>query len=269
MKKIRFPALVLAILLSLSACSAPQAPEEVFAAVSEQMAGTKSAEFSVEMKLGADSGGFPLEMSVTGTGEVLADPQTVHMNVNVDLGVAQVDTQLYSRLREGVLDTCLGVSMGGSTVWGRDRREAAEIATPIGALKLLQTAQELEELPETETVNGIEGTRYSAVILGDDIVAVMDALDRFTRDLMGEGIDASYFREIVTPVARLPVSILIDRDELTLMEIRMDLSELLQVTTGAVPGLSFHEYTLTLRLQNLNGVRSIDIPPEAVNAPIG
>ena len=268
MKKILSLALTLAMLLSLSACAGPQSPEEVFAAVSEQMAGTKSAEFSVDMKLGADSGGIPLEMSVTGTGEVLADPQTVHMDVNVNLGVAQVDTQLYSRLKEGILNTYLGVSMGGDAVWARDRREAAEIATPIGALRLLQTAQELEELPETETVDGVEGTRYSAAILGDDIVGIMDALDLFTEDLLGEGIDAPYFREIVTPVARLPVSILIDREALTLMEIRMDLSELLQVTTGAVPGLSFHEYTLTLRLRNLNGVGSIKIPPAAINAPI-
>ena len=122
---------------------------------------------------------------------------------------------------------------------------------------------------ESETVNGVEATRYDGVILGEDlseVIAASGALSQLDSLGMGEMSD------LFTGMGDLPVSLWIAKETYYPVKYEMDLTEMMQSILdktlseqlGADIGLTVEQAALSMTIRDINQVGEIEIPAEAL-----
>ena len=268
MKKLMAVCLTLILILGLCSCDkAPSTPQEVLAASMEKMMNMNSAEFSMDMTLGMEAEGVAMPMTITGQGEMLMDPQILHMAMDMDMLIIQMSMEMYTTLEDENATTYVGVDMGQGMQWVQQQMEMPKNPA-LSTLEALQMITDLREAPETQTVDGVEVIRYDGVITGESVQKALEGLD-VTGEL-DEAMGENPFENLY-PSLGMQVTYYIEKESLMIREVTMDMTELMaammEVPEMADSGIGFSQVSVSMRYSGFDTVESIVIPEEALNAP--
>ena len=270
--------LALTLALGLCACGGPRTPAEVMAQAGENLAKARSMTFDMTMEMSMSAGDETVDMTMRMTGETTTEPAVVHAGMDIDLGaLGSMAMEMYAEQSETTVTTyisALGQWMKEETALD----EASAVLDAKGDMgSSLALAANLEEAG-TETVGGVEATRYDGVITGENLRKVLESngmLGEFG-DILGLGDSMEDGLGDTAELGDIPISIWIDREAMLPVRYEMDMTEMMQKLLAQVWEAVSMEYPAVSRMKismtigGIDTVEAIVIPDEARNAqPVG
>lgn len=281
-KKLLAVLLALALVLGLCACGGPKTPAktpaEVMAKAGENLAKAGSMTFDMAMEISMSAGGETVDMTMTMNGETTTEPVAVHAGMDIDMGaLGAMAVELYAEQDDSTVTTYIGMDLGGSMTWMKEETALDEATAALDAKgdmgSSLALAANLKEAG-TETVGGVEATRYDGVITKENLQQMLEnngMLDELgdTLDLKKSLEDAAENTEALSDV---PISIWIDREAMLPVKYEMDMTEMMQKLMTQISMAASMEYPAVSRMKlsmTIGGIDTVDaitIPDEARNA---
>lgn len=272
-------ALTLTLGLGLTACGgtapAAETPEEVLTKAQEAMADVTSMGYDMTMDLSMGAEGETLAISTVTRADTVLSPLSMKAEMEIDLGDLGGTTSMtiYAKEQDGSYLTVVGTpDEAGQMTWQSSSMDALgdlENLSGTDSLQLYLDSIQNFTKGESETVNGVEATRYDGVILGEDlskVIAASGALSQLDSLGMGEMSD------LFTGMGDLPVSLWIAKETYYPVKYEMDLTEMMQSILdktlseqlGADIGLTVEQAALSMTIRDINQVGEIEIPAEAL-----
>ncbi len=272
-------ALTLTLGLGLTACGgtapAAETPEEVLTKAQEAMADVTSMGYDMTMDLSMGAEGETLAISTVTRADTVLSPLSMKAEMEIDLGDLGETTSMtiYAKEQDGSYLTVVGTpDEAGQMTWQSSSMDALgdlENLSGTDSLQLYLDSIQNFTQGESETVNGVEATRYDGVILGEDlseVIAASGALSQLDSLGMGEMSD------LFTGMGDLPVSLWIAKETYYPVKYEMDLTEMMQSILdktlseqlGADIGLTVEQAALSMTIRDINQVGEIEIPAEAL-----
>lgn len=272
-------ALTLTLGLGLTACGgtapAAETPEEVLTKAQEAMADVTSMGYDMTMDLSMGAEGETLAISTVTRADTVLSPLAMKAEMEMDLGDLGGTTSMtiYAKEQDGSYLTVVGApDEAGKMTWQSSSMDALgdlENLSGTDSLQLYLDSIQNFTQGESETVNGVEATRYDGVILGEDlseVIAASGALSQLDSLGMGEMSD------LFTDMGDLPVSLWIAKETYYPVKYEMDLTEMMQSILdktlseqlGADIGLTVEQAALSMTIRDINQVGEIEIPAEAL-----
>lgn len=272
-------ALTLTLGLGLTACGgtapAAETPEEVLTKAQEAMADVTSMGYDMTMDLSMGAEGETLAISTVTRADTVLSPLAMKAEMEMDLGDLGGTTSMtiYAKEQDGSYLTVVGApDEAGKMTWQSSSMDALgdlENLSGTDSLQLYLDSIQNFTQGESETVNGVEATRYDGVILGEDlseVIAASGALSQLDSLGMGEMSD------LFTGMGDLPVSLWIAKETYYPVKYEMDLTEMMQSILdktlseqlGADIGLTVEQAALSMTIRDINQVGEIEIPAEAL-----
>lgn len=272
-------ALTLTLGLGLTACGgtapAAETPEEVLTKAQEAMADVTSMGYDMTMDLSMGAEGETLAISTVTRADTVLSPLSMKAEMEIDLGDLGETTSMtiYAKEQDGSYLTVVGTpDEAGQMTWQSSSMDALgdlENLSGTDSLQLYLDSIQNFTQGESETVNGVEATRYDGVILGEDlseVIAASGALSQLDSLGMGEMSD------LFTGMGDLPVSLWIAKETCYPVKYEMDLTEMMQSILdktlseqlGADIGLTVEQAALSMTIRDINQVGEIEIPAEAL-----
>ena len=272
-------ALTLTLGLGLTACGgtapAEETPEEVLTKAQEAMADVTSMGYDMTMDLSMGAEGETLAISTVTRADTVLSPLAMKAEMEMDLGDLGGTTSMtiYAKEQDGSYLTVVGApDEAGKMTWQSSSMDALgdlENLSGTDSLQLYLDSIQNFTQGESETVNGVEATRYDGVILGEDlseVIAASGALSQLDSLGMGEMSD------LFTDMGDLPVSLWIAKETYYPVKYEMDLTEMMQSILdktlseqlGADIGLTVEQAALSMTIRDINQVGEIEIPAEAL-----
>lgn len=279
-KRILAAALSLTLALGLTACSggtsAEETPEEVLAKAQQAMEEVKSMGYDMDMTMTMEADGLdePLEILTTYQVDTTMDPLAVKANMEIDMGELGGSTQMQIYLveQDGSYQIATGtVGEDGQTTWQTgvtDSLTGMEQLDGKAAMDVYLSSAQSFTQGATETVNGVEATRYDGVIAGADLEEVLEASGTLEQlDGLGLGdVDG-----LLTDLADLPISIWIAKDTYYPVQYEMDMAAMMQTMLEksmgselADLGMTISQLTTKMTTRDFNNIPEIQIPSEAM-----
>ena len=270
--------LVLALLLGLCACGGSKTPEEVIAKAGENLAGAKSMTFDMAMKMGMSAGDETVDVTMTLNGETTTEPAIVHADMNIDMGgFGAIAMEMYAEQSDSTVATYIGVDPGSGLTWMKEETaldEASAILDARGDMgSSLALAANLKEIG-TETVSGVETTRYDGVITKENLHEMME--NNGMLDELGDTLNLKQSLEEAAEdteaLSDVPISIWIDKEAMLPVKYEMDMTEMMQSLMAQVSAAVSMEYPtvsgmkISMTIGGIDTVEAITIPDEARNA---
>ncbi len=272
-------ALTLTLGLGLTACGgtapAAETPEEVLTKAQEALAGVTSMGYDMTMDLSMGAEGETLAISTVTRADTVLSPLAMKAEMEMDLGDLGETTSMtiYAKEQDGSYLTVVGTpDEAGQMTWQSSSMDAlGELENLSGADSMQLYLDSIQNFTqgESETVNGVEATRYDGVILGEDlseVIAASGALSQLDSLGMGE------MSELFKGMGDLPVSLWIAKETYYPVKYEMDLTEMMQSILdktlseqlGADIGLTVEQAALSMTIRDINQVGEIEIPAEAL-----
>ena len=272
-------ALTLTLGLGLTACGgtapAAETPEEVLTKAQEALAGVTSMGYDRTMDLSMGAEGETLAISTVTRADTVLSPLAMKAEMEIDLGDLGGTTSMtiYAKEQDGSYLTAVGTpDEAGQMTWQSSSMDAlGELENLSGADSMQLYLDSIQNFTqgESETVNGVEATRYDGVILGEDlseVIAASGALSQLDSLGMGE------MSELFKGMGDLPVSLWIAKETYYPVKYEMDLTEMMQSILdktlseqmGADIGLTVEQTALSMTIRDINQVGEIEIPAEAL-----
>lgn len=279
-KRILAAALSLTLALGLTACSggtsAEETPEEVLAKAQQAMEEVKSMGYDMDMTMTMEADGLdePLEILTTYQVDTTMDPLAVKANMEIDMGELGGSTQMQIYLveQDGSYQIATGtVGEDGQTTWQTgvtDSLTGMEQLDGKAAMDVYLSSAQSFTQGATETVNGVEATRYDGVIAGADLEEVLEASGTLEQlDGLGLGdVDV-----LLTDLADLPISIWIAKDTYYPVQYEMDMAAMMQTMLEKSMGselddlgMTISQLTTKMTTRDFNNIPEIQIPSEAM-----
>lgn len=279
-KRILAAALSLTLALGLTACSggtsAEETPEEVLAKAQQAMEEVKSMGYDMDMTMTMEADGLdePLEILTTYQVDTTMDPLAVKANMEIDMGELGGSTQMQIYLveQDGSYQIATGtVGEDGQTTWQTgvtDSLTGMEQLDGKAAMDVYLSSAQSFTQGATETVNGVEATRYDGVIAGADLEEVLEASGTLEQlDGLGLGdVDG-----LLTDLADLPISIWIAKDTYYPVQYEMDMAAMMQTMLEKSMGselddlgMTISQLTTKMTTRDFNNIPEIQIPSEAM-----
>ena len=279
-KRILAAALSLTLALGLTACSggtsAEETPEEVLAKAQQAMEEVKSMGYDMDMTMTMEADGLdePLEILTTYQVDTTMDPLAVKANMEIDMGELGGSTQMQIYLveQDGSYQIATGtVGEDGQTTWQTgvtDSLTGMEQLDGKAAMDVYLSSSQSFTQGATETVNGVEATRYDGVIAGADLEEVLEASGTLEQlDGLGLGdVDG-----LLTDLADLPISIWIAKDTYYPVQYEMDMAAMMQTMLEKSMGselddlgMTISQLTTKMTTRDFNNIPEIQIPSEAM-----
>lgn len=287
MKKIIPLILTLVLALSLAACAGENAgdsggaPKED-AATALQMAmenmnevTSMSYEMVLEMEMTAD--GQTVAMDTTATVDYIVEPPSMKLDMSMDMGagLGSLHTEMYMTQEADRYLLYTGVDMGGGMQWTKqemtDMAALAQYDAKASFDTYLTGAERFQE-KGVSTVSGANAVRYDGVISKDAVNEVMQASGALSQ-LTSLGISEADAAAMMTGLGEIPISIWVGEEnglpvkyEIDMTAVMRELMDKMMESMGVQGGFSFDQMTTSMTLSNINGVASIVIPEEVLNA---
>lgn len=279
-KRILAAALSLTLALGLTACSggtsAEETPEEVLAKAQQAMEEVKSMGYDMDMTMTMEADGLdePLEILTTYQVDTTMDPLAVKANMEIDMGELGGSTQMQIYLveQDGSYQIATGtVGEDGQTTWQTgvtDSLTGMEQLDGKAAMDVYLSSAQSFTQGATETVNGVEATRYDGVIAGADLEEVLEASGTLEQlDGLGLGdVDG-----LLTDLADLPISIWIAKDTYYPVQYEMDMAAMMQTMLEKSMGselddlgMTISQLTTKMTTRDFNNIPEIQISSEAM-----
>lgn len=272
-------AMVLALALGLTACSggssADETPEEVLTKAQQAMEEISSMGYDMTMDMAMEADGLDEALEITTTTQVdaILDPISMKADMTIDMGELGGAThmQLYVVEQDGAYQMATGtVGEDGATTWETgtmDSLSGLEQLDGKASMNVYLSSAQSFTQGVTETIGGMEATRYDGIIAGADLEEVLEASGTLEQlNSMGLG-DVS---DMLAGLADLPISIWIAKDTYYPVQYEMDMAAMMQTmlekslsTEETDLGMTVSQLTVTLTMRDFNNVSDIQIPDGA------
>ena len=284
MKKLRTAGallLALTLTLSLAACAggggapAAQTPDEVIAAAQKKMEAVKSMDAAMTMEMGMSMDGESLEMAVAMNMSIVTDPMQMKIEMNLDMG--ELGSQQMNMYMTGEEDSYV-LYLGDGTNWYAQPVSADDIGQydAQGSMDLYLGSTSDFQSAGTEQLPGGEADKFTGVIKGDSLAAVMEqsgALDSLS-SVVG---DTSALSDLYKDLGDLPVSVWVDkatgyptRYEMDMTDFMVQVMNKAMLAAGATEAdletLKVEKMALVMDCTNFDNATPFTIPPEALAA---
>ena len=281
-KKLLAGLLVLALMLGLCACGGPKTPEEVIANVNENLAKVKSMTFGMTTEMTMQSFNETVDMTISMDGETTTEPAVVHADMNIDMGAfGSIAMEMYAEQSDSAAVTYINTL-------GQWMKEEVDLSEENGLIDAkgdmstsLESAVELREIG-TETIDGVEATRYDGVITKENLQKVLDSTGMLNElgDVLGMQDGLGDTAENTAELGDIPISIWVDKEAMMPVRYEMDMTELMQaLMTQALAAelgedadalgedyLTISKVKVAMTVGGFDSVEAIVIPDEAKNA---
>ena len=255
--------------------------EDVIAQVQKNMEEVESMSYKMNMDIGMELLGTPIDTVTVADVEVISSPVALKMVGNMDMGdMGAMDMTIYAEESNGKLDTYTGMEMEGETYWMKDTvdMDSAQISQYNAKASLdlyLKNAKNFKEAG-SDTINGSKCTRYDGVITGDDLNEVIES--------SGAGAQLEAYGDLGADVFKdagdIPVSLWVDESELMVKKYDIDMTDVMKVVmekamssevaaSEELEGLgdlgslfAFTKMTVSCEVTGINSVTEIVIPDE-------
>ena len=268
--------LALTLVLGLCACGGPRTPAEVMKKAGENLAKAKSMTFDMTLEMSMSAGSEAVDMTISMDGETTTEPVVVHADMTIDLGaLGAMEMELYAEQN----DTTVTSYISAMGVWMKEEEALDEATAALDAKgdmgSSLALASGLEEIG-TETVDGVEATRYDGVITKENLQEVLK--NTGVLDDLGDAMDLKKrledAAENTAELGDIPISIWIDKKAMLPVQYEMDMTEMMQKLiartgegTESLGGLlTINKVRVSMTVSDLDSVGEIVIPDEAKNA---
>ena len=254
--------LALALALGLGGCgedSAPATPEEVLAKAQQTMDGVKSLGYDMTM-----------EMSTVTTADTILSPLTMKAEMAVDMGdLGSTNMTMYVKEENGSYLTATGIpDADGTVTWetaSMDSLSQLESLDGKASMDLYLTSASGFAEGATETVEGVEATRYEGGISGEKLEEVLEAWGVLSQM---EGLGLGDVTTMFSGLGDLPVSIWVAKETYYPIKYEMDMAEMMQSILenalkqemGMDVGLTLDKMSVSMVLRDFDQVGEIEIP---------
>lgn len=273
-KKLLAGLLALTLMLGLCACGGPRTPAEVMKKAGENLAKAKSMTFDTMLEMSMSAGSETVDMTISMDGEATTEPVVVHAGMAIDLGaLGAMEMELYAEQNDDAVTTYI-------SALGQWMKEEAPLDEENAALDAkgdmgssLALASGLEEVG-TETVDGVEATRYDGVITKEHLQEVLK--NTGVLDDLGDAMDLKKSLEDAAEntagLGDIPISIWIDKEAMLPVRYEMDMTEMMQKLMAQALSAVSAEYPMvsqvkvSMTIGGIDTVEAITIPDEARNA---
>ena len=265
--------LALALALGLGGCgedSAPATPEEVLAKAQQTMDGVKSLGYDMTMEMSMGMAGQSLEMSTVTTADTILSPLTMKAEMAVDMGdLGSTNMTMYVKEENGSYLTATGIpDADGTVTWetaSMDSLSQLESLDGKASMDLYLTSANGFAEGATETVEGVEATRYDGVISGEKLEEVLEASGVLSQM---EGLGLGDVTTMFSGLGDLPVSIWVAKETYYPIKYEMDMAEMMQSILenalkqemGMDVGLTLDKMSVSMVLRDFDQVGEIEIP---------
>lgn len=265
--------LALALALGLGGCeedSAPATPEEVLAKAQQTMDGVKSLGYDMTMEMSMGMAGQSLEMSTVTTADTILSPLTMKAEMAVDMGdLGSTNMTMYVKEENGSYLTATGIpDADGTVTWetaSMDSLSQLESLDGKASMDLYLTSASGFAEGATETVEGVEATRYDGVISGEKLEEVLEASGVLSQM---EGLGLGDVTTMFSGLGDLPVSIWVAKETYYPIKYEMDMAEMMQSILenalkqemGMDVGLTLDKMSVSMVLRDFDQVGEIEIP---------
>ena len=265
--------LALALALGLGGCgedSAPATPEEVLAKAQQTMDGVKSLGYDMTMEMSMGMAGQALEMSTVTTADTILSPLTMKAEMAVDMGdLGSTNMTMYVKEENGSYLTATGIpDADGTVTWetaSMDSLSQLESLDGKASMDLYLTSASGFAEGATETVEGVEATRYDGVISGEKLEEVLEASGVLSQM---EGLGLGDVTTMFSGLGDLPVSIWVAKETYYPIKYEMDMAEMMQSILenalkqemGMDVGLTLDKMSVSMVLRDFDQVGEIEIP---------
>lgn len=278
--------LTLTIAAGLGACgdkadggAAGQSIEDIMKTAQANMADVKSMSYDMTMSMEMKANDETLKIATSGKVDQIVDPITMKLDMNVDMGeVGNMNTAMYVAQDGDKYMLYTGIDAGdGNLVWQKQEMADTSAFDQMDAREsfdlYLSSAESFKE-NGTETVAGAEATRYDGTISEEDLAQVLEAsgvMDQFS----SLGITGDQLDTMLTDLGDLPISLWISKADQIPVKYEMDMTAIMQSLMGKMMDsmgageddkLDVANVLVSMTVSNINGVESIEIPAEALNA---
>ena len=265
--------LALALALGLGGCgedSDPATPEEVLAKAQQTMDGVKSLGYDMTMEMSMGMAGQSLEMSTVTTADTILSPLTMKAEMAVDMGdLGSTNMTMYVKEENGSYLTATGIpDADGTVTWetaSMDSLSQLESLDGKASMELYLTSASGFAEGATETVEGVEATRYDGVISGEKLEEVLEASGVLSQM---EGLGLGDVTTMFSGLGDLPVSIWVAKETYYPIKYEMDMAEMMQSILenalkqemGMDVGLTLDKMSVSMVLRDFDQVGEIEIP---------
>ncbi len=285
LKVLALSVLTLALVVFLGACgSSDNAAEtetnanvaDVMQAAQEKLDSVSSMTCDMRMDMEMSADGQNIQTSIYGVSDMINDPMTMKMDMTMNIGEMDMDMQVYAAEENGAYTIYTGMDDGTGTMnWSK--QSVADMDT----LKQYQAKDNMNMYLDAidsfkeagvEKVNGSEATRYDGIIANDSLNEVMASsgmLDQFAQ----MGYDKAEMEAMYSNLGDLPIKIWIDNESGMPVQYHMNMTEIMQSLMANMASddedagaVTIDSVTLGMTMYNFDGVDSIEIPEEALNA---
>ncbi len=248
--------LVLALSLSLCACSMGLSEMLIVKRAYRHVAGMDSLSFKAEGELEASAASLPFQALIQADSRCIIDPGILYMDMKIDMGkLGTMELPLYLYTQEGTLRLMFGLGGEDSRLWFSS---ALPLAVNSGGekgmdvetvLSLLQDDPEALSIGDSETVNGLLCRPFILKIPGS---MLEDALGVATSDT------SSSIQDMV-------LTIWISENDGSPVRLSADIASMLQYileNSGAplISQLDIKSLPTTVDITGFNDVESIELP---------
>lgn len=279
--------LALAMAAGLTACggkdaggsTAGQSIEDILKTAQANMAEIKSMSYDMVMSMEMAANDQKLSISTNGKVDQIIDPVSMKMDMNVDMGeLGNMNTIMYIAQDGDKYTLYTGIDAGdGNLTW--QKQEVADISSlqqmdARETFDLYLTSAESFQENGTETIAGAEATRYDGTISEEDLSKVLEA-SGVMNQFASLGISGEKLDTMLTDLGDLPISLWISKADQIPVKYEMDMSAIMQslmskmmdsMGAGEDDKLEVSNVLVSMTVSNVNGLNSIEIPAEALNA---
>lgn len=283
LKVLALSVLTLTLAVFLGACgSSDNAAEtettanvaDVMQAAQEKLDSVSSMTCDMKMDIGMSLDGQNLQTNISAVSDTINDPMIMKMDMAIKIGEMDMDMQIYAAEENGVYTIYTGMDDGtGKVNWSK------QAAADMDTLKQYQAKNNMDmyldaianfEEAGVEKIHGSEATRYDGVITNDSLNEVMASsgmLDLFSQ----MGYDKAEMEAMYSNLGDLPIKIWIDNESGMPVQYHMNMTKIMQnlmdnMASENAGSAAIDSATLSMTLSNFDGIDSIEIPEEALNA---
>lgn len=151
--------------------------------------------------------------------------------------------------------------------------KTADFIEAINAFLAEKSAEQDFAAAGTETINGVETTRYEGVLSEEYFQQVLDESGVLSQIGLSSDIDEDTRKELFTDIGSVPITIWVDTEAETVMPVQyaFDMTSMMQsiikkLGDDAMANVTVEKVYMRMTITGTDNVDSITIPEEAKNS---
>ena len=273
-KRIFVICLLFCLLLAMTGCNQD---EKVLKEAVENLNAAQSMTAESEMEMDMAVGDTTIGMHLTYDQKSIHEPLQCEMDVVGTIETGGETMDMTNKLYCETVDEKLQVyTQFGGNWYNAGDGSTTSLAQQFDIAKVMElyvSAMQDFAAAGTETINGVETTRYEGVLSEEYFKQVLDESGVLSQIGLSSDIDEDTLKELFTDIGSVPITIWVDTEAETVMPVQyaFDMTSMMQsiikkLGGDAMANVTVEKVYMRMTITGADNVDSITIPEEAKNS---